>query len=230
MEKKLKNKVSELVQKLKKKKTPSKEGERKEDKLLPKVFGIPQVHEKDNITTILFETGPSAFYSDTRKEPVLQPDVLVLHKNDEGNFLMTWCGTVEHTYTETVDYDAYTSTEYEFETKGMYELNGQQAKALLTSPENLELFKETLAGIEKQENLKRISLTKNAEKQRSAFIKKDFELAKKVRNEYLDVIKAQDKELRKKKDQQIKAETEQRKNAETERFLNVFSKFDEHGK
>ena len=88
----------------------------------------------------------------------------------------------------------------------MHELNGQQAKALLTAPENLELFRETLAGIKKQENLEHISLTEDARKQRYDFIKKDLKLAERLKDKYLDAVKTQDAPLKQRIEEQKKAQ------------------------
>lgn len=189
-------------------KVPSKqETQNDKETELPKVFGVPQVYKKGNTTTILFETGKSVFYSYTRKECVREPDVLVLHKNNEGKFLMTWHGMVEYTCAKTLDvFDLNACVDYFFGIKGMHELNGQQAKALLTAPENLELFRETLAGIKKQENLEHISLTEDARKQRYDFIKNDLKLAERLKDKYLDAVKTQDAPLKQRIEEQKKAQ------------------------
>ena len=153
----------------------------------------------------------------------------MLHKDTEGNYLMTWHGTMYSTHTETVDiHDSYEWTEDYFETKGMFFINEQQAKTLLTS--SGKAFQKTLESIKAQENFKYKSLTEDVSQQRSDFIKKDFNLAEEVRDKYFEGIEIQDQELRQKRAEQQKAEQTKKTNEETEKFLGMFSKFDPRGK
>ena len=228
MEKQLKNRLNKLFERInpnKKKMEETKHEKTDADKL----FVAPQITEKDDITTILFEEGPRAFYSDTQERYIQKPDVLVLHKDTEGNYLMTWHGTMYSTHTETVDiHDSYEWTEDYFETKGMFFINEQQAKTLLTS--SGKAFQKTLESIKAQENFKYKSLTEDVSQQRSDFIKKDFNLAEEVRDKYFEGIEIQDQELRQKRAEQQKAEQTKKTNEETEKFLGMFSKFDPRGK
>lgn len=200
-----------------------------EDESSDDVFPTPQVVENGDITTVLFEGGPREFYSSSRGNDVHSPDVLVLHKNDEGNALMTWHGMVSREHSETVDIDYSNSyITYEFETKGMFLLNEQQVKVLLTSSD--KMFKETLASIKGQTNFKYADLTKDVGARNSAFMEKDFNFANEVRKSYLDNIREQDTKLRQEKDKQEKAKRMQKTEKSTKEFLDVFSKFDSYGK
>ena len=229
MEKQLKNRLNKLFKRV----SPNKKEmeETKHEKTdSDKLFVTPQVTEKGDITTILFETGPRAFYSDTQERDIQNPDVLVLHKDAEDNYLMTWHGIERYTEPYSYDNGAITGEDdyYAFATRGMYLLNEQQAKTLLTS--SGKEFQETLESIKAQENFKYKRLTEDASQQRSDFIEKDFNLAEKVRDKYFEGIKIQDQELRQKRTEQQKAEQTKKTNEETEKFLGMFSKFDPRGK
>lgn len=189
------------------------------------VFPTPQVVENDDTATILFEGGIREFYSSSRGGDVNSPEVLVLHKNDKGNCLMTLHGMVAHERTETVDihYD-HSWIEYNFESKGIFLLNEQQAKTLLTSSD--KMFKKTLAKIKEQTNFQCVDLTDEVYSQRSAFLKKDFELAKEVKKNYLDNIREQDAIVNQEKREHESAERIKKTNESTEKFLDIFSKFD----
>ena len=231
MEKQLKNRLNKLFERVCPNKKEIEETKHKKTDS-DKFFVGPQVTEKGDITTILFETGASksAFYSDTQKRFIQNPDVLVLHKDAEDNYLMTWHGMVGHAEAYSYDNGAITGEDvhYAFATRGGYFLNEQQAKTLLTS--SGKEFQETLKSIKAQENFKSKRLTEDASQQRSDFIKKDFNLAEKVRDKYLNGIKIQDQELRQKRMEQQKAEQTKKTNEETEKFLGMFSKFDSRGK
>lgn len=222
MENQLKKRLNELFKRVRPNKKEMEETEHKKTDS-DKSF-VPQVTEKGDITTILFETEGCEFYSDTQKRYIQYTDVLVLHKDAEDNYLMTWHGMKGYDNGAIIGEDVH----YAFAPKGMYFLNEQQAKTLLTS--SGKEFKETLKSIKAQENFKDKRLTEDASQQRSDFIKKDFNLAEKVRDKYFEGIKIQDQELRQKRKKQQEDERIRKTNKDTEEFLVMLSKFGPRGK
>ncbi len=230
MGKGLKYKLNEVLGKLNRTKKIKKTESLKPDAY--KFFGTVQVSENSNTATVLFETTSRAFDSESQKRDIHHPDVLVLHKDDKGNYLMTWHGMKQYSESYSYDNGATPGEEvyYRFATRGMYSLNEQQAQTLLTPSKDPELFQVTLKSIEKQKDLLIDSLTEKGESLRSAFIKKDFEFADEIKKKYLDDIREQDSLLRKEKEEQKKANYQQRINANTEKFLDILSEIDSRGK
>ena len=200
----------------------------------------------------------SADHADSRyrlqeKSKVENPEIFILHQEDDGNFLLTWHGKSDYECTfaneakrlryktkkgflkferrdgpdDSEENIAPNRYDYAviFETKGMFNVTKDQATILMNEPYT-ENFGKTLYEIIKSENLASIPLEPKAQKQREKFLKKDYDLA-------LSALKQHNKTLiraREEEKQLIKQESDLKAAENTPKFLKLLSKFDPRGK
>ena len=148
---------------------------------------------------------------------IFGPDVLVFHKNNEGNYLMTHHGL------RTTSSFADGGGTADFICIGMYYLDNKQAMKLMKYSTDSRIFKCTLARVEKSDNLLDISVNESTDKQRRSFALEDLRFASSRSKEYkLEENRRKQEEEEKNKNQE--------KMAGTNKFLSIFSKFKSNGK
>ncbi len=156
------------------------------------------------------------------------PHALVLHQNDNDDFLLTWHGRNWHvndkcsilhrknfvdSYQENIDEHRY---DIMFESKGMFAVTKEQAKVLLFESYT-EQFADTLKQILSSENLMNFKLeTKEAIKKRKEFLDNDYKLAWRAVQQHNTRVKKKKKE---------RSSLEQKATLDTKKFMAFLDKF-----
>lgn len=146
------------------------------------------------------------------------PEIIVLHENDNGDYLITHHGIgMKPNYKR------------EFKTFGMYKINKKQASVILAEPKYIERTSRSasnaLLAIYREKNLMKEPLKGRAKILRDRFIKNDAKIAKSVFKTYFNDLKKKDKENSKALKESVKADEDRKTKEANKNFLDIFSKF-----